>query len=548
MNQFLKGWLKLNPIISSAIGLEEHMDTLIPETADVMKDRINYLKSAKRDLAKIKPLSGHESRDLKLALYLADKWLIELEDIRYWGKSPSLTEYSLDSLYPLIAIDYAPLQERMIHLYKRMSQLPKRLKEIWHRVDSPVVPLLELELEAVTRIPGFFYYLQELAREGTKAKIYKEIKKLSEKCLNEIESMYHHLIVRILSKCKNMELMERDIYDKYLQHLLQTKDIPSVVATAEVRLDQLNKKLQSIGNKIARRQTVDMAISVIKEQRSSNIQELIQVAKGVVSRSFEFATDNAFCKMSSGDTLYVLEEPSFYVQYNPLYLYKNGGVFSKSGKGFLFLAPPDCDLDKIRELNNPLVTALTTRYGYPGEHLYFMLNKGKMSLLDAVNDAGFTIAGWREYSSIKFNELGFEDTVHHSFMNTMALARATVKFITEIKLFRGDLKSKEAVAYLARHSCFDWTITESEIGVMLTHPGRELYSYYGYESICKLENVLRKKVKAKFKQNRFNNYIISLLNYPAHMVPDSSLPLDKFNLPDQIAEKERGKVLSSSKK
>jgi hypothetical protein len=179
-----------------------------------------------------------------------------------------------------------------------------------------------------------------------------------------------------------------------------------------------------------------------------------------------------------------------------------------------------------------------------------MLNKGKMSLLESLNDANFTMAGWREYIAMKFFELGFEDTTHHSFMNTMVLTREIAKFITEIQIFRGAFRIKEAVGYLARHSCFDWTITEAEVGAIATHPGRELYTYFGFESICKQEEFVRKKLKGKFKQSKFNNYIISLMGHPVHLVPNDNIPLEKLSQPDKtsIKSKDRDKTVASERK
>lgn len=527
VNSTLKKWLKLNHIASTCVGLSEYIDTLVPETADTMVERINVLKDAKKDIQKLRPQGREEERTVRLFNYLVEKWRIELEDIRYWEKAPLVTEYVIESLYPLIAIDYAPLAERIEHLHNRLKLMPKRIREIWRRIKTPSRVLIEMELEAITRLPGFFFYLQEVAREGARSRLYRDIHRLTEECLDEVQDMCHHLIVRVLNKDDDHAFMQPEVYDCYLRHLLQRKDIPAVLASAETSLDTLFKRLSYIGNRIARRQSVDLISAQLKEIRSANIHELLQFSKEVATKALEFVRDNSFCRTTKDDTLYVLEEPSYYVQYAPLYLYKNGGNFSRSDKGFVFFAAPDCDLDKLRELNQPFVTAMTTRLSYPGRHLYSMCNKGYASLLESLNDAHFTVSGWGEYSAIKLNELGFEDTPQHAFMNTMALIRANAKFVTEIKLFRGMLRIKEAVAYLARNSCFDWSITEAEVYNIVGHPGSELYAWYGYELINSIEKQFRNDLKSQFKQSSFNNFLIALANYPIQLLAPSDLVLSR---------------------
>lgn len=106
---------------------------------------------------------GRFERDL--ALHGARLRLFEAEVIRGWQRRASATQEIGDALFLLLVRDFAPFEERLEPLTRRLEAVPTALHQACDRLgDEPVRLWNELEIEAARELPALVHEIVTEAR------------------------------------------------------------------------------------------------------------------------------------------------------------------------------------------------------------------------------------------------------------------------------------------------------------------------------------------------------------------------------------------------
>ena len=148
------------------LGIHEMDDRLGDMSRGAHLDLIAAEKRFLADLEAIDPagLSAPNTLERDMAILGARRLIFDEEVHRTWERRVTAGESLGDALFLLFARDFAPFPERLDAIAARMEAAPAALTQVRDRLgDDPVALWLELELEAVASLPGFFDLILDTA-------------------------------------------------------------------------------------------------------------------------------------------------------------------------------------------------------------------------------------------------------------------------------------------------------------------------------------------------------------------------------------------------
>jgi uncharacterized protein (DUF885 family) len=217
---FFKDWLHRNPLLGTALGFhDEYDDKMSDGSLDRQLDDIKFLQHTlaefeKIDAKKLQPLQA-VSRDF--AIHLLKNWIFDRDVLRFWETQPEAPQVLGHSIFQILSRNYAPLGQRMRAIMKRLEKMPKYIDQSRSRLRTPVKQFVEIELETITRLPGFFNLLKDIGREHLPATPQRDLNRLIDQTQNALERYSDWLIVDVLPDCREEYAIGEDRFKKLLQ-------------------------------------------------------------------------------------------------------------------------------------------------------------------------------------------------------------------------------------------------------------------------------------------------------------------------------------------
>ena len=508
--EFFKGVLQRNPLLGTSLGRHEYDDKLPESGLEAVQDEISFLKGSLAKFQKIAPKDMPPRRqiDLKFAQQYTTQRLFELEHVRLWERSPEAPFFLGQCVYQILGRNYAPLAERFLSIISRLEKLPRYIRQSLTKLKAPVKLFVENELETVTRLAGFFYNIREIGKENLSRKDLRRMWTAVDGVQDAIEELCDTLIIDILPDAREPFAMPEDIYKKYLK----VRGIPftpdQLLARAAKEREGLERRMREIARTIKRKTQVEDVRDIIRGKHPENFHEVLEHTRENVKRAKEFLTETKFCAMPKHETLFILEMPAYLRHTNPLAAYWSPGRFEKSQEGYLFLTPPDCETNRLREHHNAALSNLVTHMAYPGHHLQRVASNENPALIRALADDPLASEGWAFYCEEKMKEAGFDASPENQFWGLADQVWRAARVVIDVNLTTGKFTPKEAVAYLAEQTGMDWVCAEAEIRRYLLTPTYQTSYVVGKKMLLDIRDSVRDKLRARYTDKFFHDTIL----------------------------------------
>lgn len=508
--QFLEFVVASDPIAAVNLGYYKH-DTAVPNGT---RDReILY----GRTLAKFSKLFSEinssrltEARaiDLQAAGHHIALRLFEHEELRYWESYPDAATVVGASISQLLLRNYAPLTDRLKSIIERIHKLPRYIDHSMTKLTAPMKPLIELELENLTLLPGFFHSLTNIARENLLKTPFITLCRGLDKLQNSLEVYTNWLIIDIIPKCREDCAPIMDKYPLILKRMGITASPSKILASAEAHVVRLKVKLRAIAKSVKRNSSVEEVRETIRSRHPSNTDEVIKSATEYVRKARNFVVRSNFATLPSDDNLYIIETPHHHRYITPFTDVFPAAPFDKKQYGFLCFTPGNSENDKLKEHNFAAISLATIYNGYPGRHLLALCSNTHQSFFRSGVMAPDTFDGWGHYCEERVKEYGYEETKEHHYIHTLQMMWRTIMAIIDIKLATGAMDRKEAADFLSRETGMDMLSAESEAHRCLLKPGTALCAFHGKETIKELKRYARRQMKGKFNERFFHDVLL----------------------------------------
>ena len=505
--EFFQGWVKRNPLLGTDLGFHSDYDHQIPDmTYEKLQDDMRFLRHAQADFEKIdaRKLPKPRQVDHDLAIHTISLWRFEMEELRLWERVPVVPKLIGDSLFQLLSRNYVPLKKRLRSIRKRLDLLPRAIEEARSLLRDPRKIYVENELETITRIPGFFHSLKDVARNAMGLTPYTQLCEQVEAVHTAMEKYSDWLIVDVLSDCPDDFQMREAQYRK----LLQMRGIPESPATllrwGERETTRLRQKLKEQARQVKRKVALEDAREILRKQHPDHFDAVLRFTRDSIQKARQFVVRSGFAPIPPEENLYVIETPSYLRHFEPLGAYYPPAPFEEKNDGYLCMTPGDCDSNRLKEHNFASLSNRSAGYGYPGHHLRSAWAVRNPSLLRTFASAPETTEGWAAYCEERVKELGYNDGVPGRFTLNLDQLWHAIQVVLDIKLHTNRISIPRAVEMLIDETGMDRVSCEAEVRRYILTPGQPLSRMYGKERIRELRTWARGKMKSRFNDSFFH--------------------------------------------
>ena len=531
---FFKEWTHRNPLLGTGLGLHEDFDDKMPEgSLEREIDDQKYLHRTLAEFQKIDPktLTVEQSTNRDFAIHMMHNWLFDREEVRLWEMIPEAPQVLGQAIFQVLSRNYAPLQQRMKSIAKRLEKMPKYIENSREKLRTPVKLFIEIELETITRLPGFFNLLKDISREHLSAGAQRDINKVIDQTQNALERYSDWLIVDVLPDCKE----EHSIGEDTFRRLLKVRGVdvaPSgLLSQAETELARLRERQREVARAIKRKTPLEDIRDLIKQQHAENFDGVLRHVRDAVQKARQFTNRSKFAPLPEGDSVYVIETPAYLRHLMPFGGYWPPARFEPKHDGYVLVTPGDCDSDKLKEHNVPSLTTLAVREGYPGRHLQMSWAIKHPSLVRSLYEDAPVQGGWGPYCEERAKELGFDDTPPSRFMQLQAQVLAAVRVMADVRISCGKLGWQDTVELLIDELGMDRICAEAEARRYVYTPAASSAHLWGRERLKELRRWAKDRLEARFTETFFHASILQSGPLP--------IPLLRRELDARIAEELR---------
>src|SRR5882672_7289512 len=508
---FFKEWLHRNPLLGTSLGFHDDYDDKMPDgSLERQLDDIKFLQRTlaefeKLDPKKLQPLQG-VSRDF--AIHLLKNWIFDRDVLRYWETQPEAPTVLGQSIFQILSRNYAPLGQRMRAIMKRLEKMPKYIDQSRSRLRTPVKQFVEIELETITRLPGFFNLLKDIGREHLPATPQRDLNRLIDQTQNALERYSDWLIVDVLPDCREPYAIGEDRYKKLL-HVRGMDVSPGHIASlAESEIDKIKERQKEDAKAIKRKTPLEDIRDMIKWQHSESFDGVLRYVREAVQKARQFVNRSKYAQFPEGEQLYVIETPSFLRHFQPF-----GGTwaparFEPKQDGYLFVTPGDCDSDKLKEHNYASLSSLAVREGYPGRYLQTSWAARHASMPRLIYEDTASAGGWAMYCEERAKDMGHDDTPPSRFMQLQSSILAAVRVMIDAKISVGKMTYQQSIETLIDYLGMDRVCAEAETRRYVVQPGVPTLHWWGREKMKDLRKWAKDRMETRFTETFFHMSIL----------------------------------------
>ncbi len=429
-NDYIEEYLHTNPEQATLLG-DHRFDHLLTDYS--AEARAKDLASLKALLAKLNDfkgaadLTGANNVDFRILKDNVASAIFEEEEMKDAEWNPLVYNQSLaNSLYLLIAREFAPPAERVPNLRARMEGIPAVIEQA--KANLKHSPKIYTET-AIEQTQGAISFV----REGLNPvldrvpQMKKEIAPLLEKTAKALEDYKKWLETDLLPRSDGDFRIGADKFRKRLRFSLASDlsmeelmtrakaDLAATqIAIYETALPLYKKyfpkgKDDSLGNP---RKVVAAVLDKLAEQHPTD-DTIVSYAEKVLSEATAFTKKNDLVTVFD-QPLKVIVMPEFKRGQGIAYC-DSAGPLEKNGETFFAIEPTPGNWSKdrkdsfFREYNNFMVHDLTIHEAMPG-HFLQLSHSNKFqapTLVRAIFQSGSFIEGWAVYSEQFMAEAGY---------------------------------------------------------------------------------------------------------------------------------------------
>src|SRR6266481_276118 len=538
---YIEQYLQANPEDATELGDHRFDGQLTDYSSDARAKDLAAQKEFRGKLGAIdgSQLTGANNIDFRILKENIDYQIFQAEELKQAEWNPLIYMHSLaNSLYLLVARDFAPAEKRIPNLRQRMEKIPGVIAQARANLQHP--PRVHTET-AIEQTQGAINLVRaELAPLLDQApQLKKELAPLQAKTAAALEDYKKWLQNDLLPRSDGDFRLGAEKYRKKLRFALAS-DFPmeEIMKRARADLEQtqtaiyetalpLYKKYFPNADPAAagladKHKVTAMVLDKLAEQHP-NDATVVDFAKKIVTEATDFVKQHGLVTVPNVP-LDVIAMPEFKRGVAIAYC-DAPGPLEKNGKTFFAVAPTPKEWSKerkesfFREYNNYMIRDLTVHEAMPGHFL--QLARGNEfrapTLVRAIFQSGPFIEGWAVYCEQVMAEQGYGGPEVKMQQLKMRL-RAICNAILDQSIHAGNMSEKEAMDLMTKEGYQQ----EGEAVAKWKRAGltsAQLSTYFvGATEHLDLRAAAQKKLGEQFNLKKYNDQVISYGSPPVKYV------------------------------
>src|SRR5438034_1776276 len=246
-HDYIEGFLTSNPEYATELGDHRFDDKLTDYSAETRAQELARAQQTRQQLEAFNDLSqltGANKVDVRLLKDNVDNEIFDIEELREWEWNPLVYNQSLaNSIYLLVARDFAPAEQRIPHLRKRLEGIPAVIAQA--KTNLKHSPKIHTET-AIEQTQGAI----SLVREGLSPllnqapQVAKDLGPIQEKTANALEDYKTWLQKDLLPHSDGDFRLGADKFRKKLRFALASDlSMEEIMIRAQADLAQTQKAI-----------------------------------------------------------------------------------------------------------------------------------------------------------------------------------------------------------------------------------------------------------------------------------------------------------------
>ncbi|PYK46273.1 MAG: DUF885 domain-containing protein [Verrucomicrobia bacterium] len=534
---YVEQYLRANPEQATDLGDHRFDGELTDYSAEAQAKDLATQKEFREKLTAIdgSQLTGANGVDFRILKENIDYQIFRAEDLKEPDWNPLVYMQSLaNSLYLLVARDFAPAEKRLPNLRQRMEKIPRVIAQAKTNLQHP--PRIHTET-AIEQTQGAINLVrQEMAPLLDQAP-QKDLAPLQEKTATALEEYKRWLQNDLLARSNGNFRLGAEKYRKKLHFALasdlsmeeimkraQTNLQQTQIAIYETALPLYKKHFPNTdAATLADKHKVTAAVLDKLAEQHPNDATVVDFAKTVVTEATSFVKQHELVTVPNV-SLDVIPMPEFKRGVAIAYC-DAPGPLEKNGKTFFAVAPTPKDWSKerkesfFREYNNYMIRDLTVHEAMPGHYLQLAhANEFRApTLVRAIFRSGPFIEGWAVYCEQMMAEQGYGGPEVKMQQLKMRL-RAICNAILDQSIHAGNMTEKEAMDLMTKEGYQqEGEAVAKWKRVRLTSAQLSTY-FVGATEHLDLRAAEQEKLGGDFNLKKYNDQVISYGSPPVKYV------------------------------
>jgi uncharacterized protein (DUF885 family) len=482
-------------------------------------------------------LTGTNNVDFRILKENIDYKIFQAEVLKEPVWNPLVYMQSLaNSLYLLVARDFAPPDKRLPNLRQRMEAIPRVIDQAKANLQHP--PRVQTET-AIEQTQGAI----SLVRQGLAPlldrapQIKKELAPLQEKTAVALEDYKKWLQSDLLPRSDGDFRLGIEKFRKKLRFALASDlSMEEIMKRARADLQQTQTAIYETAlplykkyfpgaddKTLADKHKVTAAVLDKLAEQHPDDATVVGYAQKIVSEATDFVKQHNLVTVPDVP-LDVIAMPEFKRGVAIAYC-DSPGPLEKNGKTFFAVAPTPKDWTKerkesfFREYNNYMIRDLTVHEAMPGHYLQLAhANEFRApTLVRAIFQSGTFIEGWAVYSEQMMAEQGYGGSEVKMQQLKMRL-RAIANAILDQSIHAGNMTEQEAMDLMTKEA-FQQEGEAVAKWKRARLTSAQLSTYFvGVTEHLDLRDRAKRKAGASFDQKKYNDQVISYGSPPVKYV------------------------------
>ncbi len=538
-HDYIEKELEANPEEATELGDHRFDGRLTDYSPEARAKELATQKEFREKLNAIdgSQVTGANNVDFRILKENIDYKIFQAEELKEPDWNPLVYNQSLaNSLYLLVARDFAPPEKRIPNLHQRIEEIPRVIAQAKANLQHP--PRVHTET-TIEQTQGAINLVREglapLLDRAPQSK--KELAPLQEKTAGALEDYKKWLQTDLLPRSDGDFRIGADKFRKKLRFALASDlSMEEIMKRAQADLQQaqtaiyetalpLYKKYfpRADDKTLADKHKITAAVLDKLAEQHPDDATVVGYAQKIVAEATDFVKRHNLVTVPEVP-LDVIAMPEFKRGVAIAYC-DSPGPLEKSGKTFFAVAPTPKDWTKerkesfFREYNNYMIRDLTVHEAMPGHYLQLAhANEFRApTLVRAIFQSGTFIEGWAVYCEQMMAEQGYggpEVKMQQLKMRLRAIANA----ILDQNIHAGNMSEQEAMDLMTKQA-FQQEGEAVAKWKRARLTSAQLSTYFvGVTEHLDLRDRAKSKAGASFDQKKYNDQVISFGSPPVKYV------------------------------
>lgn len=464
---YIEGLLQVSPEFATGLGDHRFDDKLSDYSDEAEAKELKRARDFRQQLeafSDLTKLTGPNKVDVRLLKDNIDNEIFGIEELKERSWNPLLYNESLaNSLYLLVARDFAPPEKRAASIKARMEKIPAVIAQAKANLKNP--PQVYTET-AIDQTQGAISLIKEGLNEtlDKAPKMKADLAPLQEKTIAALNDYKTWLKNDLLPRSTGDFRIGADKFRKKLRFALSSDmSMEDLMKAARTDLEQTQKAIYETALPLYKKQNPNAdeatladrkkvtaaVLDKLAEQRPTD-DTIVAYSKTVLKEATDFVKAKNLIKVPT-TPVDIVVMPEFKRGQSIAYC-DSPGALEKNGKTFFAVAPTPDDWTKerkesfFREYNNFMIRDLTVHEAMPGHYLQLAhSNEFKApTLVRSIFQSGTFIEGWAVYTEQLMAEAGYGGPEVKMQQLKMRL-RVICNAIIDQSIHAGNMSEQEAL-------------------------------------------------------------------------------------------------------